>query len=325
MRRFIAGLTLVAAVMAAAYMQAAGTVYPARTVRIIVAFSPGGPADFVARLLAERLKDLLGQTFIVENRAGANGAIGAAYTARAAPDGYTLFLTTVGAVAVTPHLTRQTDYDVIKDFEPISRVVRNTTILVVRPDLPVESARDLAAMARARPGTIAIASSGVGSMPHLALELYQSAADVHFIHVPYRGAAPALSDLLAGNVQGMFADVPVLLPLIQAHKLKPIGAAADYRSEILPDVPTLAEQGFQNTSAENWYGLLAPAHTPAPIISKLRDAVAAAFNDPETLTRLKQSGAIPAVTSSEEFGQLLKSELSRWGQVVREKNIAPIQ
>src|SRR3974390_2267931 len=232
---------------------------PARTIRMVVAFPPGGPTDFVARVLADKLKGLLGENVIVDNRAGANGAIGAEYVARAEGDGTTLFMTTVGAVAITPHLAAKIAYDPLRDFAPIMLVVRNTTILVVKPDLPVASARDLAAMAARSPGTIAIASTGTGSMPHLALELYQASAGVKFLHVPYRGAAAALSDLLGGQVQGFFADVPVLLAQIKAGKIRPLGAASEMRNAALPDVPTLAEQGFADTSADNWYGLLAPA------------------------------------------------------------------
>jgi tripartite-type tricarboxylate transporter receptor subunit TctC len=294
---------------------------PSRPVRIVVAFPPGGPTDFVARLLADKLKPLIGQAVIVENRAGANGAIGAEYVARADPDGATLFLTTVGAVAVTPHLVAKVAYDPIRDFAPITLVVRNTTILVVKPDLPVASAKGLAALAARNPGAIAIASTGSGSMPHLALELFQAAAGVKFLHVPYRGAGPALSDLLGGQVQGMLADTPVLLAQIQAGNIRPLGAASANRNAVLPDVPTLAEQGFPDTSADNWYGLLAPSRTPAAVIGKLHDAVVAALAAPDLRDKLIRSGAVPASTSAAEFGNLMREELGRWGRVVREKNI----
>jgi len=296
-------------------------VLPGRTIRMVVAFPPGGPTDFVGRLLADKLKALLGQSVIIENRAGANGAVGAEYVARANPDGTTLFLTTVGAVAVTPHLTAKVPYDPLRDFAPVTLVVRNTTILVVKPDMRLASAKELAALAARNPGAIAIASTGTGSMPHLALELYQSAAGVKFLHVPYRGAAAALTDLLGGQVQGMFADALVLLPQIQAGRIRPLGAASASRSAALPQVPTLAEQGFADTSADNWYGLLAPARTPAAVIGKLHDAVTAALAAPDIRDRLIEAGAIPAPTTAEEFGDLLREELARWGRVVREKNI----
>jgi tripartite-type tricarboxylate transporter receptor subunit TctC len=272
-------------------------------------------------LLADRLKALIGQGVIVENRAGANGAIGAEYVARAEPDGATLFFTTAGAVAVTPHLMAKVAYDPIRDFAPITLVVRNTTILVVKPDMPAASAKDLAALAARSPGALAIASTGSGSMPHLAIELYQASAGVKFLHVPYRGAAAALTDLLGGQVQGMFADTPVLLSQIQGGKIRALGAASTSRNAALPDVPTLAEQGFPDTSADNWYGLLAPARTPAPVIAKLHDAVVTALAEPEMRDKLIRSGAIPASTSAAEFAKLMRDELERWGRVVREKNI----
>src|SRR5215475_11119101 len=294
--------------------------FPSRVIRMVVAFPAGGPTDFVARVMADRLKALLGQNVIIENKPGANGAIGADYVAKGEPDGHLVFLTTVGAVAITPHLSKP-NYDTLRDFAPVTLVVRNTTILVVKPDMPVNSAKELAALAKDKPGAIPFASTGSGSMPHLALELFQSSARVKFLHVPYRGAAPALTDLLGGQVQALFADTPVLMPQIRGGKLKPIGAASASRNPLLPDVPTLAEQGFSDTAADNWYGLLAPAKTPPAVIAKLNAAVVAAINAPDVRDKLVQSGAIPAPTTSVEFGQILRDELARWGRVVREKNI----
>jgi tripartite-type tricarboxylate transporter receptor subunit TctC len=318
--------TIVSAVglMALAWLSASAAKaqeFPSRVIRMVVAFPAGGPTDFVARLLADKLKILLGQNVIIENKPGANGAIGADYVAKGEPDGHLLFLTTVGAVAITPHLAAKVPYDSRKDFAPVTLVVRNTTILVVKPDAPVDSAKALAGLAKEKPGAIPFASTGSGSMPHLALELFQSAAGVKFLHVPYRGAAPALTDLLGGQVQALFADAPVLLAHIRDGKLKPLGAASASRNAALPDVPTLAEQGFADTSADNWYGLLAPARTPPAVVAKLHDAVVAALEAPDVREKLVASGAIPAPTSSAEFGALLNDELVRWGRVVREKNI----
>jgi tripartite-type tricarboxylate transporter receptor subunit TctC len=295
--------------------------YPNHPIKVVIAFPPGGPTDFVGRLLADKLKDLLGEPLIIENKAGANGAIGANEVAKAAPDGYTLFLSTAGAVAITPSMRTDTPYDTLRDFVPISRVVNVTTTLVVRPDLAASSAKDLAAMAKAKPGTLAFASTGVGSMPHLALELFQSAAGVKFVHVPYRGAAPAITDLLGGQVIAMFADAPVLLPHIQAGKLKPLGVAARERNPVLPDVPTLAEQGYADTIADNWYGLLAPAKTPPAIVAKLNRALHVALADPTLNDKLVKVGAVPAASTPEEFSKFLGEELVRWGKVIREKGI----
>jgi tripartite-type tricarboxylate transporter receptor subunit TctC len=322
MVRYFAGL-LVAGLIALPVATSVSTAqdYPSRPIRMVIAFPAGGPTDFVGRLIGEKLKTLLGQSVIIDNRPGANGAIGADYVAKSEPDGYTLFFTTVGAVAITPSMRSNLAYDPLRDFAPIMRVVQNTTILVVKADMPVNSAKELAALAKAKPKTVTIASTGVGSMPHLALELYQVSAGVNFLHVPYRGAAPALTDLLGGQVQGFFADAPVLMSQIQAGTIKAIGAASDKRTPVLPDVPTLAEQGFPDTDAGNWYGLLAPARTPPAIIAKLHDAVTAALNDPEVRQKLIQSGAEPKPSTPEEFSQFLRSEIERWGRIIREKGI----
>jgi len=310
-----------AALALLAVTPAAAQDYPTRNIKIVIAFPAGGPTDFVGRLLADKFKDLLGQTVIVENKPGANGAIGAESVAKAAPDGYTQFLTTSGAVTITPNLRADTPYDTLRDFAPISEVVGNTEVLVVRPELGVNSAKDLVAMAKAKPATLAFASTGVGSPPHIALELLQTAAGVKFVHVPYRGAAPAITDLLGGQVAAMFADAPVLMPHIQAGKLKAIGVASGTRNPALPDVPTLREQGYADTVVDNWYGLLAPAKTPPAIISKLNQAVRAALNDPVLRDKLVKSGALPRPGSSEDFARFLKEELERMGKVIREHGI----
>jgi tripartite-type tricarboxylate transporter receptor subunit TctC len=299
---------------------AAAQDFPSRIIRIVVAFPPGGPTDMVARLLAEKLKVSLGQNVIIENKPGANGAVGADYAAKSEPDGHLIFLTTAGAVVVTPHLAKP-NYDSLRDFAPVTLVMRPTTVMVVRAETPVASAKELAALAKEKPGEIPVASTGSGSMPHLALELFQAAAGVKLLHVPYRGAAPALTDLLGGQVQVLLADTPVLLPHIRAGKLKAIGAATGSRNPMLPEVATLIEQGFPDTVADNWYGLLAPAKTPPAVVAKLHDATVAALEAPDVRDKLLQSGAVPSPTSSAEFAKLLADEHARWGRVVREKNI----
>jgi tripartite-type tricarboxylate transporter receptor subunit TctC len=314
----LAACLLVAGV---AVSSAAAQDFPTRPIRMVIAFPAGGPTDFVGRLLAEKMKDLLGQPVVIENRPGANGAIGADFVAKADPDGHTLFLTTVGAVAITPGMRSDLPYNSLRDFAPVSLVVRNTTVLVVKPDNAAKDAKDFAATAKAKPGAIPFASTGVGSMPHLALELYQSSGDLKFIHVPYRGAAPAVTDLLGGQVQALFADAPVLMGHITGGRLRPLGAAADRRNPKLPDVPTLAEQGFKDTVADNWYGLLAPSKIPPAVLAKLNKATVDALNDPVVKEKLIASGAIPAPTTPAEFGKLLKEELDRWTRVVREKGI----
>lgn len=314
-------LTLLAAIWIALAGSALAQNYPTRPIRMVIAFPAGGPTDFVGRLIADKMKERLGQSVVIENKAGANGAIGADFVAKSEPDGHTLFLTTVGAVAITPGMRTDLPYDTMRDFAPITLVVRNTSILVVRSQMPLNSAKELAALAKDKPGQIPFASTGVGSMPHLALELFQAAGNVKFLHVPYRGAAPAVTDLLGGQVHALFADAPVLLPHIEGGKLKPLAAASAARNPRLPNVPTLAEAGFPDTEADNWYGLLAPARTPPAIVAKLNEAVVASINDPAVHQKLVQSGAVPAPTSPTEFGQLLRSELERWGRIVRAKGI----
>jgi len=301
--------------------QASAQTYPTRPVRMVIAFPPGGPTDFVGRILADKMKDLLGQPVIIESKPGANGAIGADYVAKAEPDGHTIFLTTAGAVAISPGMRNDLPYDTMRDFAPISLIVHNTTLLVVRTEHSAKTAGDLVALGRQKPGAIAIASTGIGSMPHLALELIQVSANVKFLHVPYRGAAQALTDLIGGQVDGMFADAPVLMPQIDGGKIKPLGAAAGARNPRLPNVPTLAEQGLPDTTADNWYGLLAPAHTPPAIIARLNNVLTAALNDPAINAKLVESGAVPAPTTPAEFSAFLRSELARWGKIVRDKEI----
>lgn len=292
-----------------------------RPIRLVIAFPPGGPTDFVGRLIADKARDLLGQPIIIENKPGANGAIGADYVAKSPPDGGTLFLTTLGAVGVTPHMRADVRYDTIKDFAPITQVVRNTTLMVVKTESPFNSIKDLTAAAKAKPGEITFASTGVGSNTHLALELYQQSAGVKLVHVPYRGAAPALTDLLGGQVQVFAADAAALMSQIKGGKIKALGAASGQRNPMLPEVATLAEQGYSDTIVDNWYGLLAPAATPPATIAKLHDIFVAAINDPAVREKLVQSGAIPVANSSTEFGVFLKQEYERWGRIVREKGI----
>ena len=250
--------------------------------RLVVAFPAGGPTDFVARLLADKLKGILGQSVIIENKPGANAAIGADYVAKSDPDGYTLFFTTVGAVVINPHMRADLPYDPVRDFAPVTLVVNTMEVLVVRTDTPIKSANDLVALAKSRPDGIAMASTGVGSPPHLALELFKGSVRRNVLHVPYRGAAPAVTDVVGGQVHAMFADLPVLMPQIKGGKLRPIGVGSQAAHAVLPDVPTLDEQGIKDVYADNWYALFAPAKTPAPVIAKLNAAVTAALKDPES-------------------------------------------
>jgi tripartite-type tricarboxylate transporter receptor subunit TctC len=295
--------------------------FPSRPVRLVVAFTAGGTTDFVARLLSERLKTPLGQSVIVENRPGANGAIGAEYVAKSEPDGYTLFFTTVGAVAINPALRSNLPYDPVRDFAPVGMAVFNSTMLVVNAAMNINSARELAALAREKPGAITIGVTGLGAISHLGLELYQAAAGVKFQAVPYRGASQALTDLLGGQLDGLFGDVPTIIAQVKAGKLKALAATSKERSELLPDVPTFVEQGFADTVANQWAGTLAPARTPPAVIARLSAGFTTVLNDPEVRDRLQQAGVTPAPSSPEEFRRYLNEEIARWGRLIREKAI----
>ncbi len=290
--------------------------FPTRPIRIVVAFPPGGPTDFVGRLIADKMTALLGQRVYIENKPGANGTVGGSDVAKSNPDGYSLFLTTAGAVTVSPHIMAKMPYDAQRDFAPVAEVVTNTTVLVVGPKLGIKTAKELVALAKAKPGAITFASTGIGSTPHLAQEELDAAAGVEFLHVPYRGAAPALTDLLAGQVDVVALDAPVLISQIEAGTVVPIGVAADKRNAALPDVPTLAEQGYPNTDASNWYALLAPAKTPPAVIAKLNSAVNAALADPAVRDKIVKSGAVPVGGTPEALAAFMKAEYDKWGRVV---------
>ena len=316
-------LTIVAALAAVLCIATAPTRaqdFPARPVKLAVGFAAGGTTDFMARLLADRMREPLGQPVVVENRTGANGAIGAEFVAKAAPDGYTLYFTTAGVATVYPHL-KPAPYDPLKDFVGVGRVAFNATMLVVNAALPVHSARELAALAREKPGKITVAITGLGSVSHLGAELFQSAAGVKLTEVPYRGAAPAMTDLIGGQLDSLFGDGPTVMAQIGAGKIRPIAATSHQRSEIFPDVPTFLEQGFADAVADQWAGVLAPAGTPAAVVAKLNAAIAAVMREPQVRTRLAQTGVVPGVDTPAEFATYLRDEYERWGRIIREKGI----
>jgi tripartite-type tricarboxylate transporter receptor subunit TctC len=316
-------LTVAAALAAALYVAPAPTraeEFPARPVKLVVGFAAGGTTDFMARLLADRMREPLGQPVVVENRTGANGAIGAEFVAKAVPDGYTLYFTTAGVATVYPHL-KPAPYDPLKDFVGVARVAFNATMLVVNAALPVHSARELAALAREKPGKITVAITGLGSVSHLGAELFQSAAGVKLTEVPYRGAAPAMTDLIGGQLDSLFGDGPTVMAQIGAGKIRPIAATSHQRSEIFPDVPTFLEQGFADAVADQWAGVLAPAGTPPAVVAKLNAAIAAVMREPQVRAKLAQTGVVPGVDTPAEFATYLRDEYERWGRIIREKGI----
>jgi len=318
--RVALGIGLVAGGIVALASAATAQDYPSRPVRLVVGFAAGGTTDFMARLLADGLRRPLGQTVFVENRTGANGALGAEYVAKAEPDGYTLYFTTAGVAAVYPHLRPDAPYDPIRDFAPVGLVAFNSTMLVVNAANPVNSATDLAALARQKPGRITIAITGLGSVSHLGTELFQAAAQIKLVAVPYRGASPAMTDLLGGTLDGLFGDGPTVMAHIAAGRIKALAATSTRRSEIFPDVPTFVEQGF-DVAADQWAGVLAPARTPPEIIGRLNAGIAAVMSDPDVRAKLARTGTVPAPDSPEHFGQYLRDEYARWGRIIREKGI----
>jgi tripartite-type tricarboxylate transporter receptor subunit TctC len=295
--------------------------YPNHPVRLIVGFAPGGNTDLVARLVADKVQGVLGQRVIVENRGGANGAIAADTVAKAPPDGYTLFFTTVGAVAINPAFRKDLPYDPVKDFAPVGLIGRAAPVLAVDPALGLKSAPELVALAKQKPNTVSIGMTGVGAISHLALELFESTADAKFVHVPFRGSGPALADLLGGHVNGIVIDVSVMLEHIHAGKVKALGITAATRSDLVPEIPTLVEQGYPGAVAENWTALFAPAKTPPEIINKLNAAFTSTVNDPDMRRKFQENAISASPTSPAELGQLLQAEIAKWDKVIREKGI----
>ncbi len=292
-----------------------------KTTRIIVSFPPGGPVDFVARSLAEHLGRELGHTVVIENKAGANGAVGAAEVMRSTPDGSTLWITSVGAAAINSALYDKLAYDMGRDFTPVSVVVNNVELLVVNPADPAKDAAEFVANSKRRKEATAMASSGIGSIPHLAIEQLADASGANLLHVPYKGAAPAITDVMGGQVSGFFGDIPGLIGHVRGGKLKAIGLASTQRHPALPNVPTLAELGIANVDTNNWYALFAPAKTPSATVAALNDAVRRALNTPALKAKLLDTGAEPAPSTPGELTALLKRDTDKWAGLIRAKKI----
>ncbi|MBU6485169.1 MAG: tripartite tricarboxylate transporter substrate binding protein [Betaproteobacteria bacterium] len=291
-------------------------------VHLVVAFPAGGPTDFVARTISGQLGSELHKHVIVENKPGGNGAVAAEYVARATPDGTTIWLSSVGAVAINPVLYSRLAYDVA-DLAPVSLVVNNNELLVVNPANPAKSAAEFVANARKASKPVAIASTGIGSIPHLAMEQLAESTKVNFLHVPYKGAAPAITDLLGGQVQAFFGDVPGLIGQVRGGKLRAIGIAAPKRNPELPNVPTLAEQGLPGVDTDNWYGLFVSAKTPAAAIKALNEAARKTLASAAVRDKLLAAGAEPASSTPRELEKLLVHDTEKWGTLIKAKHISP--
>src|ERR671931_80930 len=313
--------TLFATVLLCAAALAQAQPYPAKPIHLIVPFPPGGGNDTVARAIAQQIGPDLGQPVVVDNRPGAGGSVGAELAAKSPPDGYTLFLAGVGSHAVNPNLHSRLPYDPVKDFAPITLVASAPSVLVVNPAVPARSVAEFTAYARANPGKLNYASNGAGSAAQLAAAMYETMAGVKMVHVPYKGIAPALTDLLSGEVQLMFGTVVALVPHIQAAKLPPLAVTSRSRSALLAEVAALAEAGLPDYEAGSWYGIMAPAGTPRDIIERLHAAIVKALAQPEVAKRLAAEGAIVIGSTPAAFGTHVKAELARVAAVVRAAGI----
>ncbi len=288
-------------------------VYPAKPIRMIVGYPPGGGTDIVGRMLAQKLGESLGQSVVVENRGGASGNIGTELAARATPDGHTILMGNVAPNAINVSLFKQLPFDPVTDFAPVSLVASTPNILVVHPSTPV----------RAKPGTLNFASAGVGSSSHLAGELFRILAAAEIVHVPYKGAGPAMVDVLSGRVQLYFATMPAAMAHVKSGKLAPVAVTSARHSQALPDLPTIAEAGVPGYEASTWYGVLAPAHTPPAVIDRLHADIVKILADPALRARLADQGFEPVGSSPEEFGAHIRSEIAKWGKVIRDAGIRP--
>jgi tripartite-type tricarboxylate transporter receptor subunit TctC len=295
--------------------------YPTRPIRLIVAFTPGGTTDITARLIADKVQKLLGVAVAVENKPGASGAIAAQYVAHAEADGYTLFFSTVGAIAINPAFRNDLTYNPLKDFTAVGKAAINAPVLVVNADMKANSAREFAELARKKPGAITIGITGRGAMSDLGLQLFEASAGIQLQSVPYRGAAQAITDILAGHLDGLVGDIPTVMAQVKAGRLKALGTTSKERSDIFPNVPTFAEQGFADVVGDNWDGVLAPAATPPLPTAKFNAALVAALDDPGLRERLHDIGTTPAPSSPEQFGAYMREEISRWAKVIHEKGL----
>ena len=294
--------------------------FPQRPVRIVVAFPAGGGTDIVARLLAPRLTEQWNQQVIVENRAGASGVIGTEAAARAAPDGHTLFMGTMGNLTVNQHLFEKMPVDPLRDLAPLSQVVAVNFVMVAHPSLPARSVKELIALARSRPGQINYASSGSGGAPHLGMELFKSLAKVNLVHIPYKGSGPSFADLIGGQVSLTSDSLVQALPYIRERRLNALGLLGAKRSALLPDVPTIAETvpGYELT---NWFGLVVPAGTPRDTVGRLHAAVVKALQPADIRDKLTAMGADVVGSTPEAFGEFMKKEAAKWAKVVKDANI----
>ena len=320
-------LLIAAAVLAAGTLTAAGAVlaqgaaapvYPNKALRLIVPFPPGGGNDILARTVGQRLAEVVSQQVVVDNRGGAGGALGATIAAGANPDGYTLFLGSVGNLAQTPALKADLPYNPVRDFAPAALVATSAFMLAVNPSVPAKSVQELIALAKASPGKLNYASAGAGSSLHMAAELFKYATGTDMLHVPYKGTGPAMTDLISGRVQLVFSTMPPVLPQIKTGKLRALGVTTLKRAAVAPDVPTIAESGVKGFNVSNWQGILAPARIPPEVVARINGEVSRILKLPDVREVLVSQGTTPLATGPQETARWLADERERWTKVVKE-------
>ncbi len=295
--------------------------YPNKPIRLIVPFPPGGGNDVIARVIAQKLTERLGQQVVVDNRAGANGIVGLQALMQSPPDGYTLAVGAAGPLAVNPSLYDKLPYDPLKDFAPITNMVNYLLLLVVHPSVPAKTTQDLVNLAKAKPKQLYFASPGSGNSGHLAGELLNSMANVQTVHVPYKGQGPALSDLISGQVQMLYSSIPSVLPQVKSGQLNALAVGSAKRVPSLPDIPTISESGVPGYEAYSWVGMVAPAKTPKDIVNRLNREIVDILKQKDVSEKLNQQGALPVGDSPEQFAAYIKAEIDKWGAVVRAANI----
>lgn len=317
MKKLITAVALAVGIVAQAH-----AAYPDKAVTIIVPFPPGGSTDMVARAIAPKLQQSLGQPFVIDNRAGATGAIGATAVKNAAPDGYTFMVASIGVFAVNPFIQKKLQYDPVKDLDPITVAVRAPNVLVASPGFPANTVAELVALLKKTPEKITFATSGAGSSDHLTAALFWQKTGTSGVHVPYKGGAPAITDLLAGHADVSFQNINAVIAHIKAGKLKVLAVTGDKRSPLLPQVPTLGEAGVPDVNVFSWQGIAAPKGLPADVKQKLHAAIVAALNDPENRKRMEDIGFEIVANTPEQMAQFQAQELARWKQVIEVGKIA---
>ena len=299
---------------------AAAEDFPSKPIRLIVPFPPGGPNDIIARVVGQRMSEITRQPVIIDNRSGQAGALGTDAVAKSAPDGYTIAITSASSLAILPTMEKIA-YDPQKDLAPVTLVAAVPEMLVVASNVPAKNMEELVALCKAQPGKLNFASAGVGGLPHLAGELFKLTAKIDIVHVPYRGAAPAINDLLGHQVQMTFLDLPVILPQIKAGNLRPIALGAKTRASQAPDVPTTAEVGMPDLLIENWYGMVAPAATPPDIIAKLNHITTEAMSDPNVKDKLADQGLTLVPQTPDQFRDFIAAETKKWAKVIKDAGV----